>query len=92
MSIEQFSQWFFAQPEIVQRLVVYGPPLLVSAIIVLALGGSLRLSLLSWLHSPTVASALEADRRQEQDGADDWADSARASVDDLVARRRRGIH
>ncbi len=92
MSIEHFSEWFFTQPELVQRLVVYGPPLLVSAIIVLALGGSLRLTFLSWMHSPALASALEADRRREQDETDGWSDSAKASVDDLVARRRRGIH
>lgn len=92
MPIERFSEWFIAQPDLIQRLVLFGPPLLVSAIIGVALGGSLRLTWLSWLHNPAVAAALEAERRREQDEVEGWSDSAKASVDELVARRRRGLH
>ena len=41
MSTERFSAWYFTQPELIQLLVLYGPPLLVSIVIGLALGGRL---------------------------------------------------
>ena len=92
MPIERFSQWFFTQPEIIQRLVVYGPPLAVSALIGLGLGNGARLTWLSWLFNPAIASAIETARRIDQDEPEpDWTDTAKASVDELVARRGRGL-
>ena len=48
MSTERFSAWYFTQPELIQQLVLYGPPLLVSIVIGLALGGRVRLMWLAW--------------------------------------------
>lgn len=93
MSTERFSAWYFAQPELIQLLVLYGPPLLVSVVIGLALGGRVRLMLLAWKFNPTLVASLDTLRSQaEQDAESDWTHDAKASVDDLVARRRRGLH
>lgn len=93
MSAERFSAWFFTQTELVQHLVVLGPPFLVSVVIGLALGGRFRLMRLAWRYNPTLASALDtlhADAESEADS--EWTHAAKASVDDLVQRRRRGLH
>lgn len=93
MSTERFSAWYFAQPELIQLLVLYGPPLLVSIVIGLALGGRLRLMLLAWRFNPTLAASIDTLSSQAESEADsDWTHDAKASVDDLVARRRRGLH
>ena len=93
MFLERFSDWYFTQPEMIQRVVLYGPPLLVSTIIGLALGGRMRLILLAWKFGPTAAGALDSLRRDaEVEAESDWAQDARASVDELVARRQRGLH
>jgi hypothetical protein len=93
MFLERFSDWYFTQPEMIQRAVLFGPPLLVSAIIGLALGGRARLIWLAWKFGPTAAGALDSLRRgAEVEAESDWTRDARASVDELVARRRRGLH
>lgn len=93
MSTERFSAWYFAQPELVQLLVLYGPPLLVSIVIGLAMGGRPRLMLLAWRFNPTLAASFDTLRAQAESEADsDWTHDAKASVDDLVQRRRRGLH
>ena len=92
MSTERFSAWYFTQPELVQLLVLYGPPLLVSIVIGLVLGGRLRLMLLAWKFDPALAASLDTLSAQAGEDADsDWTHDARASVDDLVQRRRRGL-
>jgi len=92
MSTERFSAWYFTQPELIQNLVVMGPPLLVSIIIGLALGGRLRLMLFAWRFDPPVAAALDTLCAQAEEDTDpDWTHDAKASVDDLVQRRRRGL-
>lgn len=92
MSTERFSAWYFAQPELIQLFVLYGPPVLVSIVIGLALGGRLRLMVLAWRFNPTIAASLDAARAQAEGEADsDWTHDAKASVDDLVQRRRRGL-
>ena len=93
MSTERFSTWYFAQPELIQLLVLYGPPLLVSIAIGLALGGRVRLMLLAWRFNPTLAASFDTLRaRTESESDSDWTHDAKASVDDLVARRSRGLH
>lgn len=93
MSVERFSAWYFAQTDLVQLLVLFGPPLLVSVVIASAMGGRLRLMGLAWLNNPTVAGALDASEeaaREEAEG--EWTHDAKAAVDDLVARRSRGLN
>lgn len=93
MSVESFSAWFFEQPELIQNLVLYGPPVLVSAGITLALGGRIRMVWLSWLSNPALAASIEAERQAvEDEAAAEWTHAAKDSVDELIARRRRGIH
>ncbi len=93
MFLERFGSWYFTQPQIIQEMVLFGPPFLVSVVIALALGGRSRLMVLAWMSNPTVAGPLDAERQQGQDDAEaEWAQDARASVDELVARRRRGIY
>lgn len=92
MSTERFSAWYFTQPELVQLLGLYGPPLLVSIVIGLALGGRLRLMLLAWKFDPALAASLDSLRSESEEDADSaWTHNARDSVDDLVQRRRRGL-
>lgn len=92
MSVERFSAWYFTQPELVQELVVLGPPFLVAAGIMLALGARLRFIGLAWLYNPAIAAAIDGELEREKEEADgEWVESARASVDDLVARQRRGV-
>ena len=92
MSTERFSAWYFAQPELIQLLVLYGPPLLVSIVIGLALGGRLRLMLLAWTFDPAMAASLDTLRSQAEEEAEtEWTHNAKASVDDLIQRRRRGL-
>lgn len=92
MSTEGFSAWYFTQPELIQNLVLYGPPFLVSTAIVMALGGRIRLMWLAWMFNPTLAAPLDALRtKAEDDTEDDWTHDANASVDELVARRSRGL-
>ncbi|WP_374514368.1 hypothetical protein [Brevundimonas sp.] len=53
----------------------------------------MRLILLAWKFGPTAAGALDSLRRDaEVEAESDWAQDARASVDELVARRQRGLH
>ena len=47
MSTERFSAWYFAQPELIQELVVYGPPFLVSVLVCLALGGRVEVDIVA---------------------------------------------
>ena len=92
MSTERFSAWYFTQPELIQELVLYGPPFLVSLIICTALGGRVRLMWLAWKFNPTLAASIDTLQSQsEQDADSDWTHDAKASVDDLVQRRRRGL-
>lgn len=92
MSVERFSAWYFAQPELIQLLILWGPPFLVSVVIGRTLGGRLRLMVFAWLFNPTVAGPLEAERSSgEDDAGRDWALDAKISVDELVARRQRGL-
>lgn len=92
MSVERFSAWYFTQPELVQRLVVLGPPLLVSVVIMLALGARLRFIGLAWRYNPAIAAAIDGQRQREEDeAAGEWVETAKASVDDLIARQRRGV-
>ena len=92
MSAERFSAWYFTQPELIQSLVLYGPPLLVSIVIGLALGGRVRLMLLAWKFDPAAGAALDTLASQaERDAESDWTHDAKASVDELVARRSRGV-
>jgi len=92
MSAERFSAWYFTQPELIQELVVYGPPFLVSVLICLALGGRVRLMLLAWRFDPTLAASFDTLRAQAADDAEaEWTHDAKASVDELVARRSRGL-
>lgn len=93
MSAERFSAWFLVQNELVQQLVLFGPPFLVSVVIGLALGGRFRLIPLAWKFNPTLASAIDTLRAEaERDADSEWTHAAKASVDDLVQRRRRGLH
>lgn len=93
MFVERFSEWYFTQPELVQQLVLYGPPLAVSLIISKALGGGLRRMVLAWMYNPTVAAAMDEDYgRKHDDAGPDWTEAAKASVDEEIARRRRGLH
>lgn len=93
MFLERFSDWYFTQPEMIQGAVLCGPPLLVSAVIVLAVGGRVRLAWLAWMDGPAVAGARDAERRLEEAGAEsEWTQGAKASVDELIARRQRGLH
>lgn len=92
MFVERFSAWWSTQPEMVQELVVLGPPALVAVGIMLALGARPRFIRLAWLYNPAIAAAIDAQRRREEEEAEgEWVESAKASVDDLVARRRRGV-
>ncbi len=93
MSLESFSAWFFEQPELIQNLVIYGPPALVSAGITLALGGRIRMVWLSWLSNPTLAASIDTERQAAEDEATpEWTHAAKDSIDELIARQRRGIH
>ncbi|HEY1225155.1 MAG TPA: hypothetical protein VGE54_08025 [Brevundimonas sp.] len=93
MFLERFGSWYFAQPRIIQELVLFGPPFLVSVAITLALGGRVRLMVLAWVFNPTVAGPLDAERgRQEDEAETAWTRDAKASVDELIARRRRGVY
>lgn len=93
MSVERFSAWYFTQPELVQQLVVLGPPALVAVGIMLALGARPRFIGLVWRYnSPAIAAAIDGQLQREEEEADgEWVESANASVDDLIARQRRGV-
>lgn len=92
MSVERFSAWYFTQPELVQELVVVGPPLLVAVGIMLALGARPRFIGLARLYNPAIAAAIDSQLQREEEEADgEWVESANASVDDLIARQRRGV-
>lgn len=93
MAVEKFSAWFFEQPGLLQEAILFGPPLLVSTVITVMLGGRLKTSLVAWLFNPTIAATVDTYRR-EIDGErdEDWTHSAKDSIDEMVAKRRRGIH
>lgn len=93
MFLERFASWYFAQRQIVQEIVLFGPPFLVSVAITLAMGGRARLMVLAWMFNPTIAGPFDAERQRQKDEAEsDWTRDARASVDELIARRRRGVY
>lgn len=92
MSTHAFSAWFFTQPGWVQELVVAGPPFVVMAAICLILGQRFRVIALAWFVNPLLAPAaavLFAQKDEEE--RNDWAREARASVDEAVIARRRGL-
>lgn len=93
MTPTAFQSWFFDQPEMIQNLVVGGPPFLVMMGIGLALGARFRFLALTWLLNPYVAPAFMAEQSQKEEEENaEWADNAKASVDELIARRNRRSH
>jgi hypothetical protein len=93
MTVEKFSAWFFEQPGLLQDAILLGPPLLVSTVITVLLGGRLKTSLIAWLSNPTIAATVETYRREIDNEKDEaWTHSARDSIDEMIAKRRRGIH
>ncbi|WP_439472404.1 hypothetical protein [Brevundimonas sp.] len=93
MAVEKFSAWFFEQPGLVQEAVLYGPPLLVSTVITVMLGGRLKTSLIAWLFNPSIAASVDAHRCATDEEADaEWTHAAKDSINEMIARRRRGIH
>lgn len=91
MTVQDFGAWYAAQPELIQKAVVFGPPALVMGLIGLLFGNRLLVLLVAWRFGPAAAPAATA-WLHEQDNADSeaWTESAKDAVDELIAQRNSG--
>ncbi len=89
MNLEVFSEWYAAQSGVIQEWVIKGPFVLLVLAIGAALGGSVRMLLLSMRFGPTLGVGIEAFIKDAEGQREDgWVDDANGAIDDAIQKHR----